>query len=422
MSGPHRARHSGHRAWLLALVLGWAACLTSCKSRTDAPAGPRATRVLFIGNSYTYYNNLPHVLEALAASASPSERVETRMVTVGGARLKNHWDDDDAVDALGEGGWNHVVLQEQSTLGTLIVDGRHEINDPERIYFPYARRFHSEVLRRGARPVLALTWSRRHAPEAQVRLNHAILGLGRELGATVAPMGLAWQQVREQHPDIPLYVDDGSHPAPAGTYLAACTLYATLFGRSPEGLTATVRGVPTPDGKPVGDETTLISIPEPTARVLQRAAWQAVETLRTQGANLVKAPPPRTLPTLPTGATMRWEALPGTWSGELRLYPEEWGRAPAKMHLELSSDGDDYEGELRVTFTDGSKEGPFDVEAERSPSGILRFTTPYIEGAPGEVRFEAVMTPDGKLVGTAAYEEPKSLDRAFGSWRLEPAR
>jgi hypothetical protein len=284
MSGHRRASlfvtHATRRTWLLALVLAGAACLASCKKAgTDAPSGPRGIKLLFIGNSYTYYNNLPRVVEALAASASPPERLETRMVTVGGARLKTHWDDGEAVDVLREGGWSHVLLQEQSTLGMRLVDGRHEINDPERIFFPYARRFHAEARKRGARTLLALTWSRRQAPEAQARLSHAVLSLGRELGATVIPMGLAWQAVREQHPDIPLYVEDGSHPSPAGTYLAACTLYATLFGRSPEGLTATVRGVPTPGGQPRGAETSLVSLPEPMARVLQ----QAVAGRRTLG-------------------------------------------------------------------------------------------------------------------------------------------
>jgi hypothetical protein len=409
------------RALLLALVAGL--CLASCKPRGDAQSAARAKRVLFIGNSYTYYNNLPRVLEALAASASPPERLETRAITVGGARLQTHWDDGDAADALREGGWDYVVLQEQSTLGLLLVDGRHEINDPERVLAPYARRFHEEARKQGAKTVLALTWSRRRAPEAQARLNHAFFTLGRELGAPVAPIGLAWQAVREQHPGIALYVDDGSHPAPAGTYLAACTLYATLFGRSPEGLALSARGVPTPDGQPVGGETTLVSLPAEQARVLQQAAWKAVQAVRARGGTLdVPAPAPRTLPVLPAGLGVRWESLPGAWEGELRLYPEEWAQSPARMRLELVKEGEGYTGTVRVTFVNGNTEGPFPVNAARSPQGTLRFTLPFSEALPGEVRHEAVMTSDGRLVGTAAWEDPKTRDRALGSWRLEPMR
>jgi hypothetical protein len=408
------------RVLLLALVAG-CALLASCKSRTEAAAEPRPTRVLFIGNSYTYYNNLPRVLEAMAASASPPVRLETRGVLLGGARLKTHWDQGKAQAAIREGGWDSVVLQEQSTLGILLLDGKHHINDPERLLFPYARRFHEEVKKQGAKTVLALTWSRRHAPEAQVRLNQAFLTLGRELGAAVTPMGLAWQVVRTQHPDIALYVDDGSHPAPAGTYLAACTLYATLFGRSPEGLTSQVRGIAIPDGQPQGGEISLIDLPEPTARILQQAAWQAVQALQTAGDS-IEAPPPRALPSLPSGARVRWDALAGTWNGELRFYPEEWGQSPAQLRLELTRAGAHYTGVLRVTFAEGNGEGPFQVTAEHTPEGTLRFTAPFGTNGPGQVRYEAVTDGAGKLVGTAAYEDPATLDRMFGSWTLGRAR
>lgn len=410
-------RHS-RRAVLLALAVGCAVLAASCKPRAE---GPRATRVLFIGNSYTYYNNLPRVLEALAASASPPVRLETRAVTLGGARLQTHWEGGAALEALREGGWDYVVLQEQSTLGGLLVDGRPEVNDPERFFFPYARRFHAEARQRGAKTVLSLTWSRRQVPEAQARLDHAFLSLGREVGAAVAPMGPAWLTVREQHPDVSLYREDGSHPTPAGTYLAACTLYATLFGRSPEGLTATVRGIPTPDGMPRGGEAVLVSIPEPTARLLQQTAWKTVEALKARG-DALEPLPPRALPALPPGASVRWDALAGVWTGELRFYPEALKQSPAALRLELSHRGDGYDGTLRVTFADGHGEGPFRVHAEKSPTGTLRFTAPFGEGDPGEVRYEAVMSADGRLVGTAAWEDAETLDRMFGAWRLEPSR
>jgi len=406
------------RVLLLALIAG-CAWLGACKPRADA-ATPRATRVLFIGNSYSQRFNLPRVLEALAASASPPQRVETRGMLRGSARLKTHWDDGKAVEAIREGGWSHVVLQEQSTLGILLVDGRPQINDPERFFFPYARRFHDEAKQRGAKTVLALTWSRRQAPEAQSRLSHSFLSLGHELGATVTPIGLAWQAVREQHPDIALYVEDGSHPSPAGTYLAACTLYATLFGHSPQGLTSTVRGVALPDGQPRGGETLLVSLPEPTARILQKAAWQAVEALKARGSTL-ETPPPQALPSLPPGANLREEVVPGTWNGELRFYLEERGQSPAKLRLELSRTGARYTGVLRVIFAHGNGEGPFQVHPERDPAGTLRFTAPFGSDRPGLVRYEAVLGNDGKLVGTAMYEDPTTLDRMFGSWRLERA-
>jgi hypothetical protein len=101
---------------------------------------------------------------------------------------------------------------------------------------------------------------------------------------------------------------------------------------------------------------------------------------------------------------------------------QEWGQSPAKLRLELARAGEHYTGVLRVTFPEGNGEGPFPVRAERSPEGTLRFTAPFGTNGQGPVRYEAVMDGNGRLVGTAAYEDPTTLDRMLGSWTLEPAR
>ena len=78
-----------------------------------------------------------------------------------------------------------------------------------------------------------MTWARQNAPETQETLSETYTQVGRELAATVVPAGLAWQHCLATHPDIVLHDKDQSHPNLAGSYLAACTFYATLFiGRS----------------------------------------------------------------------------------------------------------------------------------------------------------------------------------------------
>src|SRR5262245_3422207 len=95
-------------------------------------AGPAKTRGLFIGNSYTYFNNLPQMLSRLAKSAPSHYEMETEMVTVSGATLKRHWEEGRALEAIKRGAWNYVVLQEFSTLGvTPVVDGIPQIADPK---------------------------------------------------------------------------------------------------------------------------------------------------------------------------------------------------------------------------------------------------------------------------------------------------
>ena len=95
-------------AALVAFALGL--CVTSARE------APRATRVLFIGNSYTYFNNLPAVF-ARVAEATGAGPVEVGMVAPGGTRLVDHWTRGEARATFGASRWDVVVLQDQSTLG-----------------------------------------------------------------------------------------------------------------------------------------------------------------------------------------------------------------------------------------------------------------------------------------------------------------
>ena len=72
------------------------------------------TRVLFLGNSYTYYNDLPQLLTDLAADMG--HVVETAANTPGGYTLQGHASNDTSLDLIAEGGWDFVVLQEQSQI------------------------------------------------------------------------------------------------------------------------------------------------------------------------------------------------------------------------------------------------------------------------------------------------------------------
>ena len=111
--------------------------------------------------------------------------------------------------------------------------------------YPAARRLVRMASDVGATPIFFLTWGHRDGwPEhhiadyssMQVAIDQAYLAIAREQHTAVAPVGYAWWTLVGQEAQPGLWQDDGSHPTPKGTYLAACVFYATIFGASPEGL------------------------------------------------------------------------------------------------------------------------------------------------------------------------------------------
>ena len=244
-------------------------------------------RALFIGNSYTYFNNLPQMVASLAGSPRSSEgryheRLETEMLTVGGATLKRHWEDGKAAEAIRKAKWDYVILQEQSTLGpTLAINGIPQISDPK-VFYEYARLFDAEVKKAGAKTIFYLTWARQNAPETQVALTSAYQSIAGELGAILAPAGIAWENALKQNPQPVLHLADKSHPTPLGSYLAACVIYATLFRKSPEGLPGRLLGHPVDSTGKVKDDASveLVNLKSTDAVLMQRIAWETVKSFR----------------------------------------------------------------------------------------------------------------------------------------------
>lgn len=122
---------------------------------------------------------------------------------------------------------------------------------------------YGEITSHGAKTVLYLTWARLDAFQRQDELSDAYLSIGGELGAIVVPVGVAWQRVLKTHPEVTLRDRDQSHPNPAGSYLAACVFFATLFDRGPLGLPTDAIG-----SKPIDSER---------CKLLQEAAWHMVQ-------------------------------------------------------------------------------------------------------------------------------------------------
>jgi hypothetical protein len=193
------------------------------------------TRILFVGNSYTYVNDLPTVFRNLARAAG--QNVATGEVANGGETLAQHVSSGDAPGAIDGSRWQFVVLQEQSEIPAVEALRQAE-------FYPATRSLVSTIRAAGATPVLFETWAHRMGwsdygldePAMQAAINQGYGTIGSQLGVVVAPAGQAWQLALKLDPGVALWQDDGSHPTLAGTYLAACVLYTRVFGRSPLGI------------------------------------------------------------------------------------------------------------------------------------------------------------------------------------------
>lgn len=247
---------------LLFVALAGCAQTSPCGDPGDSVA---CTRVLFIGNSYTYVNDLPDTFGALARAGG--HRVATGVAAQGGWTLADHVKSADTTTAIASTKWDVVVLQEQSEIPSIAQFRTDQM-------YPAARELVQKVRDDGARPLFFLTWAHRDGwPEnrlsdfasMQAQLDAGYEAIAKELMVDAAPVGDAWAFVLAQASRPNLWQDDGSHPTVAGTYLAACVFYAEVFHQSPV-------GVPFNGG-----------LPHATMELLQQAAAETVLTDQATG-------------------------------------------------------------------------------------------------------------------------------------------
>ena len=221
-----------------AALLAAATALAGCAAvaPTCGPSEASCLRILFIGNSYTYVNDLPGTFGQLARAGG--HVAQTDSLATGGATLGDHAADPATATRLDSQKWDFVVLQEQSEIPSVEASRQYTM-------YPAARTLAGMIRQRSETPLFFMTWAHRDGLPAsglpdyetmQRAVDTGYLAISQELDSAVVPVGYTWFVVGRQNPDIVLWQDDGSHPTTAGTYLAACVFYAAIYRASPEGL------------------------------------------------------------------------------------------------------------------------------------------------------------------------------------------
>jgi hypothetical protein len=222
-----------------------------------------ALRVLFLGNSFTFTNQIPLLFASLVTAQNPAAQTKIAEATAPGASLEDLWNEGTALKSMREKGpFDFVVIQEWSGIRT------------SEDLLTFGRKFEQEIHAKGAKTILFQTWSDQGSADEQDKITAAYEEASRTLNAPVAPVGEAFREARKHLSSVSLFTDDGHHPGQAGAYLAACVFYGRIMGKSPEGLPNKLQLIEPTTGAPY----TFIELPEAIARELQRAAWTAVQS------------------------------------------------------------------------------------------------------------------------------------------------
>lgn len=235
--------------------------------RTDVGGEPPRS-ILWVGNSFFYYNNSMHnYVGRLVRAADPKMGHRSTSATLSGAGLD--WHDMESYfrpNGIGKYsfvGDNEIRFNKFDKLfdAVIMIDCSQCPVHPKlkAVFHEYAKKQSDIVRKHGATPVFLMTWAYKDKPEMTAQLAEEYTIAGNDNNALVIPAGLAFAKAIGKKPDLEFYQPDKRHPSQIGTYLAACTTYASIYRKSPVGSTYTA------------------GIDAQTANFLQAVAWETVQ-------------------------------------------------------------------------------------------------------------------------------------------------
>jgi hypothetical protein len=211
--------------------------------RSDV-GGENPLSFLWVGNSFFYYNNSMHGhVASLARAADAKTGLRGVSVTISGSGLDWH----DMASYFRPGGIgrysfvgdNEIVFNKPGRQfdAVIMMDCSQCPIHPQlaQAFRDAAKRQSEIVVANGARPVLFMSWAYKDKPEMAAQLAEQYTLAGNANDALVIPAGLAFAKAIGKRPDLELHQPDKRHPSLAGTYLAACTVYAAITKKSPVG-------------------------------------------------------------------------------------------------------------------------------------------------------------------------------------------
>ena len=208
---------------LLLTVLYFFSCLAAQEKNTE--------NILFIGNSFTFYWNLPLVVESMANERN--YKFDITQSTATASSLKDHWFENNQIKSktlISNSAFNRVVLQDHSKNPLQNYEESKE----------YFMKFIDHIKLNNGIPYIYTTWMYEGITNNQYDvldpMNHTLKPLAEKTGAILVPIDKVFRIFQQRYPTIPIFTMDSKHPSPAGIYLAACVFFRIFTGDSPLGL------------------------------------------------------------------------------------------------------------------------------------------------------------------------------------------
>ena len=177
-------------------------------------------RILFVGNSLTYVNNLPELIKEIASQDGTALSYTSFLYP--DYSLEDHWNEGKVKTEIEKGGYDFVVAQQ----------GPSALPESQVLLLDYTKRFAELCNKNKTKLALYMVWP---SKARSFDLDNVIISYtnaAEKTASLLCPAGLGWKYAWQTDSSLPLYSADNFHPSLAGSVLAALTVYGVLMRKN----------------------------------------------------------------------------------------------------------------------------------------------------------------------------------------------
>jgi len=226
-------------------IASWSVLVDAAEIEVTAPKTKKIDSLMFVGNSFFYYNNSLHNhLNQLVKNDKSIESLKQRSITINGASLSWHplesYLDNKNIGSfrIDTSNNNEYIKSEDISIDALIfmdcsLCPIHPMTKDN--FHKYVAEYSETIRSKGMEPMLFMSWPYKNKPLMMQELRPEFIAAANKNNILLIPAGEAFYSFSKAYPDIDLYTQDLRHPSKEGTYLAAAVVFATIFKTATEG-------------------------------------------------------------------------------------------------------------------------------------------------------------------------------------------
>lgn len=185
--------------------------------QTTENAAPTEIWVLYVGNSLTYTNDLPQLVQEIGTVEKV--KIKYKSLLFPNYSLEDHWKEGKVQQEIESGKYDFIVAQQ----------GPSALPGSQVLLLEYTQKLADLCRKNKAKLALYMVWP---SLTRSFDFDNVILSYtqaARKTASLLCPTGVAWQHVWQADPKMALYGNDGFHPSIKGSAVAAMVVYASLF-------------------------------------------------------------------------------------------------------------------------------------------------------------------------------------------------